>query len=67
MITNVDDNNAYLYQGGPLLTDTDIARGLSAPVVAQQLLGTTGEFLMLLLVLMAVMSTGEDNMMMITT
>jgi Na+/proline symporter len=46
-------------QGGPLLTDTDIARGLSAPVVAQQLLGITGEFLMLLLVLMAVMSTGS--------
>ena len=64
MMMTID--HANLCQGGPLLTDTDIARGLSAPIVAQQLLGTTGEFLMLLLVLMAVMSTGEDNMRMIT-
>ena len=33
--------------------------GLAAPLVAQKLLGSTGEYSMLFLILMAVMSTGS--------
>ncbi|XP_059096801.1 uncharacterized protein LOC131891278 isoform X2 [Tigriopus californicus] len=46
-------------QGAPLLTDSDVAKGLAAPLVAQKLLGTTGEYAILFLILMAVMSTGS--------
>jgi len=46
-------------QGAPLLTDADVSAGLAAPLVAQKLLGTTGEYAMLFLILMAVMSTGS--------
>ena len=46
-------------QGAPLLTDADISKGLAAPLVAQKLLGETGEYAMLFLILMAVMSTGS--------
>jgi urea-proton symporter len=46
-------------QGSPLLTEEDLSKGLAAPVVAQKLLGKTGEYAMLLLILMAVMSTGS--------
>ena len=46
-------------QGAPLLTDNDISAGLAAPLVAQKLLGTTGEYAILFLILMAVMSTGS--------
>ena len=46
-------------QGAPLLTDADVSSGLAAPLVAQKLLGTTGEYAMLFLILMAVMSTGS--------
>merc|ERR1712088_713494 len=46
-------------QGAPLLTDEDVSSGLAAPLVAQKLLGTTGEYAMLFLILMAVMSTGS--------
>ncbi len=34
-------------------------QGLSAPLVAQKLLGTTGEYAMIILMLMAIMSTGS--------
>merc|ERR550517_1220938 len=34
-------------------------KSLAAPLVAQKLLGTTGEYAMLFLILMAVMSTGS--------
>merc|ERR1719206_980649 len=34
-------------------------KGLAAPLVAQKLLGTTGEYAMIFLILMAVMSTGS--------
>ena len=34
-------------------------QGLAAPLVAQKLLGTTGEYAILFLILMAVMSTGS--------
>merc|ERR1719229_804041 len=46
-------------QGAPLLSDEDVAKGLAAPLVAQKLLGSTGEYAMLFLILMAVMSTGS--------
>merc|ERR1711970_273951 len=46
-------------QGSPLLSEEDVARGLAAPLVAQKLLGTTGEYAMIFLILMAVMSTGS--------
>ena len=46
-------------QGAPLLSDEDVASGLAAPLVAQKLLGTTGEYAILFLILMAVMSTGS--------
>jgi Na+/proline symporter len=46
-------------QGSPLLTDAGVSSGLAAPLVAQKLLGTTGEYAMLFLILMAVMSTGS--------
>merc|ERR1711910_16667 len=46
-------------QGAPMLTDEDVMKGLAAPLVAQKLLGTTGEYAMLFLILMAVMSTGS--------
>ena len=36
-----------------------MTQGLAAPLVAQKLLGTTGEYAMLFLILMAVMSTGS--------
>jgi len=46
-------------QGSPMLTEEDVMKGLAAPLVAQKLLGTTGEYSMLFLILMAVMSTGS--------
>merc|ERR1719297_535544 len=42
-----------------MLTEEDVSKGLAAPLVAQKLLGTTGEYAMLFLILMAVMSTGS--------
>ena len=46
-------------QGAPLLTEEDVLKGLAAPLVAQRLLGTTGGYAILFLILMAVMSTGS--------
>ena len=46
-------------QGAPMLTDEDVSKGLAAPLVAQKLLGTTGGYAILFLILMAVMSTGS--------
>jgi len=46
-------------QGAPLLSEEDIGKGLAAPLVAQKLLGTMGEYAILFLILMAVMSTGS--------
>merc|ERR1712013_286015 len=44
-------------QGAPMLSDEDVMKGLAAPLVAQKLLGTVGEYSILFL--MAVMSTGS--------
>lgn len=46
-------------QGVEMLSEKDVAKGLVAPMVAQTLLGRTGEYAMLFLILMAVMSTGS--------
>jgi len=46
-------------QGAPMLSDEDVSKGLVVPLVAQKLLGTTGEYATLFLILMAVMSTGS--------
>jgi len=46
-------------QGAPMLSDDDVMSGLAAPLVAQKLLGPVGEYSMLFLILMAVMSTGS--------
>eukprot|EP00092_Neocalanus_flemingeri_P014309 GFUD01015430.1.p1 GENE.GFUD01015430.1~~GFUD01015430.1.p1 ORF type:complete len:637 (+),score=121.39 GFUD01015430.1:1718-3628(+) len=54
-------------QGSPLLTEEDIMKGLAAPLVAQKLLGTTGEYAMLFLILMAVMSTGSAEVIAVSS
>ncbi|XP_076358108.1 uncharacterized protein LOC143250870 [Tachypleus tridentatus] len=46
-------------QGQPLLEPEDVDKGLVVPVVAQTILGPTGEYAMIFLILMAVMSTGS--------
>ena len=46
-------------QNASLLSESDVSAGLTAPVVAQSLLGPLGEYSMLFLILMAVMSTGS--------
>merc|ERR1719318_2113856 len=42
-------------------------KGLAAPLVAQKLLGTTGEYAMLFLILMAVMSTGSAEVIAVSS
>ncbi|CAH1782806.1 unnamed protein product [Owenia fusiformis] len=46
-------------RGAPLLSPADVDKGLVPPVVAQVLLQESGEYVLLLLILMAVMSTGS--------
>ncbi|XP_013388214.1 urea-proton symporter DUR3 [Lingula anatina] len=45
--------------GHTLLSPIEVDKGLVPPLVAQKLLGTSGEYVILLLILMAVMSTGS--------
>ncbi|CAH1778295.1 unnamed protein product [Owenia fusiformis] len=54
-------------QGEPLLSQTDVFRGLALPRVAQILLGTTGEYLTFLMVLMAIMSTGSAEVIAVSS
>merc|ERR1740128_557828 len=54
-------------QGAPMLTEEDVMKGLAAPLVAQKLLGTTGEYAMLFLILMAVMSTGSAEVIAVSS
>ncbi|KAK2149320.1 hypothetical protein LSH36_455g04022 [Paralvinella palmiformis] len=54
-------------QGHPLLTDIEIDKGLVAPVVAQKLMGSSGEILILVMILMAVTSTGSSEIMAVTS
>ncbi|XP_022237454.1 LOW QUALITY PROTEIN: urea-proton symporter DUR3-like [Limulus polyphemus] len=46
-------------QGQAILTPLDIDRGLVVPAVAQRVLGITGEYALIFLIMMAVMSTGS--------
>ena len=48
-------------QGYPILSDEEINAGLVFPVVAETLLGTSGTYIMLTLILLAVMSTGSGQ------
>ena len=50
-----------MLQGYPILSDEEINAGLVFPTVAQTLLGTSGTYLMLVLILLAVMSTGSGQ------
>ncbi|BFZ23564.1 hypothetical protein BsWGS_26603 [Bradybaena similaris] len=50
-------------QGQDLLTDDQINAGLVAPLVAHRVLGKTGEFLILSMVLLAVTSTASAEVM----
>ena len=50
-----------MLQGYPILSDEEINAGLVFPTVAQTLLGTSGTYLMLALILLAVMSTGSGQ------
>ena len=44
-----------------------LCEGLVAPVVAQKLMGETGEILIVMLVLMAVISTGSAEVIAVTS
>ncbi|CAH1777253.1 unnamed protein product [Owenia fusiformis] len=54
---------AYLalgeWQGAPLLSDDDVNKGLVPPLIAQVLLGRLGEYVIFMLIIMAIMSTGS--------
>ena len=56
-----------MVQGYPILTDDEINAGLVFPTVAQTLLGTSGTYLMLALILLAVMSTGSGQVIAIAS
>lgn len=53
--------------GTPLLTDSQVDDGLVPAVVAQKLLGAQGELLILVLVLMAVTSTGSAEVVAVSS
>ncbi|CAH1777539.1 unnamed protein product [Owenia fusiformis] len=48
-------------QGTPILSNNELEQGLAVPVVAQAILGKTGEYLTLIAILMAIMSTGSGE------
>ncbi|XP_064641869.1 uncharacterized protein LOC135496466 [Lineus longissimus] len=54
-------------QGLPLLSDDDISKGLVPPMVAQVLMGRSGELMMVLIILMAVTSTGSAEIIAVTS
>ncbi|CAD5123308.1 DgyrCDS11664 [Dimorphilus gyrociliatus] len=53
--------------GRPLLTESEVNDGLVPAVVAQRLLGARGELLILILVLMAVTSTGSAEVVAVSS
>ncbi|XP_072019734.1 LOW QUALITY PROTEIN: uncharacterized protein [Amphiura filiformis] len=55
------------YYGEPLLSNAEVSAGLVPPAVAQSLMGKAGETLMVLMILMAVTSTGSAEVMAITS
>uniref|UniRef100_A0A1I8I9R1 Urea active transporter n=1 Tax=Macrostomum lignano TaxID=282301 RepID=A0A1I8I9R1_9PLAT len=48
-------------QGQPILSDADIDKGLVPPAVAQRLLGLPGELMIVVMLIMAVISTGSSE------
>ncbi|XP_033764344.1 urea-proton symporter DUR3-like [Pecten maximus] len=54
-------------QNGPLLTDDQVNAGLVPPAVAQRLLGRSGEFLIIIMIIMAVTSTGSAEVIAVTS
>ena len=54
-------------QDAPILTNLQINQGLVLPVVAFEVLGTAGTYLMLALILLAVMSTGSGQVIAIAS
>ncbi|XP_070546656.1 uncharacterized protein [Ptychodera flava] len=53
--------------GEELLSDADVDAGLIPPTIAQSLMGRSGAFLMTLMILMAVTSTGSAEVMAVTS
>ncbi|XP_060592204.1 uncharacterized protein LOC132746937 [Ruditapes philippinarum] len=54
-------------QGQPLLNETDVNAGLVLPVVAQRMFGKAGEMMVIVMVLMAVVSTGSAEVIAATS
>eukprot|EP00105_Crassostrea_gigas_P021844 XP_011441136.1 PREDICTED: urea-proton symporter DUR3 [Crassostrea gigas] len=54
-------------QNQALLSETDVDAGLVPVVVAQKLLGRTGEFIIIIMILMAVTSTGSAEVMAVSS
>ncbi|XP_069105812.1 uncharacterized protein [Argopecten irradians] len=54
-------------QNGPLLTEDQVNAGLVPPAVAQRLLGRSGEFLIIIMIIMAVTSTGSAEVIAVTS
>ncbi|ESO83679.1 hypothetical protein LOTGIDRAFT_169159 [Lottia gigantea] len=54
-------------QGQPLLSEAEVGAGLVPPIVAQSLLGKSGELLMLVMIVMAITSTGSSEVMAVTS
>ncbi|XP_021366508.1 urea-proton symporter DUR3-like [Mizuhopecten yessoensis] len=54
-------------QNGPLLTADEVDAGLVPPAVAQRLLGRSGEFLIIVMIIMAVTSTGSAEVIAATS
>ncbi|XP_060608093.1 uncharacterized protein LOC132760193 [Ruditapes philippinarum] len=54
-------------QGQPLLSDIDVDTGLVLPVVAQRMFGKAGEMMVIVMVLMAVVSTGSAEVLAATS
>ncbi|XP_060071327.1 uncharacterized protein LOC132551230 [Ylistrum balloti] len=54
-------------QNGPLLSVDQVDAGLVPPAVAQRLLGRSGEFLIIIMIIMAVTSTGSAEVIAVTS
>uniref|UniRef100_A0A1I8JJT3 Sodium:solute symporter n=2 Tax=Macrostomum lignano TaxID=282301 RepID=A0A1I8JJT3_9PLAT len=54
-------------QGTPLLTPSQVDEGLVPPVIAQRLLGHSGEIMLVTAIVMAITSTGSAEVMAVTS
>ncbi|XP_053394386.1 uncharacterized protein LOC128555607 [Mercenaria mercenaria] len=55
------------HQNKPLLAEEDVDIGLVLPVVAQRMFGRAGEMMMIVMILMAVVSTGSAEVVAVTS